>query len=512
MAAGPPPDTRPKHPRESPPANGASRSHVGVRRKRARTLSPVAQLARPALIYAQLHADRFVQDLLPFLRFPSISSALNHRASVRQCAEWLAGHLKKIGLPDVRVVATQGHPIVVAASQQARDRPTLLVYGHYDVQPVDPLSNWKTPPFSPVRRSDELIARGASDDKGQLFLHIKAFESYLASGRSLPVNVKCVFEGEEEVGSPHFAAFLRAHRDTLAADCAVVSDTRMASPQQPAIIYGQRGMLSAELFVRTLRHDVHSGAFGGAVRNAAQVLAEILAQLHSRNCRVQIPGFYDQVGDATSEEREYFRNLAPGAKQMLMDSGAARGWGERNFSLFERTTIRPALTINGIKSGYQGSGGKGIIPAGASAKISIRLVPDQDPAEIERQLRDYLKQLIPKGVHAHLRVYSRARPVLMSPAHPANRAAAFAYGQAFETSPVFLRSGGTIGVVNHLREILKVPVTLMGFALPDDRMHAPNEKLHLPTFHRGVATSIWFMAALARIQKRIGGGVAHARD
>jgi len=500
MAAGPPPETRPRHPRESPPANGASRSHVGVRRKPLRATSPVAQVARPALLHAQLQADRFVHDLIPFLRFPSISNARKHRGAVRQCAAWLAGHLEGIGLPDVQINATPGHPIIVGISKQFPDRPTLLIYGHYDVQPVDPVSSWRTAPFSPVRRGDDLIGRGASDDKGQLFLHIKAIESYLASRGSLPVNVKCVFEGEEEIGSPHFAEFLREHRENLAADCALVSDTRMLGPKQPAIIYGQRGTLGAELFVRTLENDVHSGAFGGAVLNAAQVLAELLAQLHSRAGRVRIPGFYDNIREAAADERAYFATHAPKTRQMLRDAGAGQGWGEREFSLFERTAIRPALTINGIEGGYQGSGGKGIIPARASAKISFRLVPDQDPAEIEHLLREYLRSITPRGVRTQLRVHSRARPVLMSPAHPANRTAAFAYRKAFGVPPVFLRSGGTTCVVNHLREALNLPVVLMGFALPDDRMHAPNEKLHLPNFHRGIATSIWFMAALARMK------------
>jgi len=504
MAAGPPPESRLKHPREFPPANGASASHVARAQMRsARYVSPLQRSARPALIYAQLNAQRFLKDLLPFLRFPSISNTSARRESVHKCAEWLAAHLKHIGLPEVRVVPTAGHPIVMATSQQSPGRPTLLVYGHYDVQPIDPVVQWSTPPFSPVLRGSDLIARGASDDKGQLFLHIKAIESYLAARGSLPINVKCVFEGEEEIGSPHFAGYLRAHREHLAADWAVVSDTRMLSPQQPAIIYGQRGMLSMELSVRTLKHDIHSGAFGGAVHNAAQALSEILAQLHSPRGRVRIPGFYARVLEAGANERAYFAAHAPDTQKMLGDAGAPREWGEREFSLFERTTVRPALTINGIKTGYQGSGGKGIIPAKASAKISLRLVPDQDPTEVEAHLREYLKIIVPGGVRARLTVHSRARPVLMSPTHPANRAAAFAYRKAFGVAPVFLRSGGTIGVVNHLREILNLPVVLMGFALPDDRMHAPNEKLHLPNFHRGVATSIWFMAALAHMRQAV---------
>jgi len=510
MAPGPPPDSRSRHPRDNPPSNGASATHVvsPVRlqgRGHPRDASPLERLARPALIHARLHGERFVQELLPFLKFPSISNSPAHRESVQRCAGWLAAHLKRIGL-QARMVATPGHPVVIAASQQKAGRPTLLIYGHYDVQPVDPLKSWRSPPFVPTRRGDDLIARGASDDKGQLFLHLKAVESYLTTRGATPVNVKCAFEGEEEIGSPHFAEFLREHRDELAADCAVVSDTRMISAKQPALIYGQRGLLSMELTVRTLRGDVHSGAFGGAVHNAAQALAEILAQVHGHNGRVRIPGFYDRVRTSSAEEREYFREHAPGADEMLRDSGATRGWGEPGFSLFERSTIRPAMLINGIKAGYQGPGGKGIIPAQASAKISVRLVPEQDPVEIEQLCRAWLRKVTPPTARSRLRVRPGARPVLMSPSHPANRAAALAFRKAFGVAPVFLRSGGTIGPVNPLREVLGLPVVLMGFALPDDRMHAPNEKLHLPNFHRGIATSIWFMAAMARMRRAEGAG------
>lgn len=503
MASGTNPDPRARHPREFPPSNGASASHIAARsRKPGKLPTRRGRIARPALLFAGLHADRFAQELAPFLRFPSISNSPKHRLDVRKCAEWLAAHLNRIGLPSVQVVQTAGHPIVVASSAHIEGRPTLLVYGHYDVQPVDPIKKWRTPPFTPVRRGENLVARGASDDKGQLFIHVKAVESYLASRRSLPLNVKCIFEGEEEIGSPHFAEFLRKNVESLRANFGVISDTRMLAPDKPAIIYGQRGMLSLELTVQGARQDLHSGAYGGAIHNPAQALAEILSQLHRKCGRINIPGFYARVRKSSAEEREYFSANAPDNAKLLADAGSSRGWGESGYSLFERTTIRPALTINGIQGGYRGPGGKGIIPSRASAKISFRLVPDQNPEEIESMFRNHLRQIASPTVKIFVRTISRARPVLINPAHPANRAAAWAYRKAFGVDPVFLRSGGTISVMNTLSEVLGIPIVLMGFALPDDGMHAPNEKMYLPNFHRGVATSIWFMSALGTLRRR----------
>jgi acetylornithine deacetylase/succinyl-diaminopimelate desuccinylase-like protein len=502
MASDLPSDLRHRHPREFPPSNGASASHVAGRPPRhgRATGSPlVDRMARPALLYARVHAERFVRELDPFLRFPSVSNSPKHRESVQECAQWLTRHLEQIGLADVRLIPTEGHPIVYAESEQRDGCPCLLVYGHYDVQPADPLAQWRSPPFTPTRRGDHLYARGASDDKGQLFIHVKAMESFLRARGSLPLHVKCVFEGEEETGSRHFAEFLRQNKSLLHADLGLISDTRILSPRQPVLVYGQRGMLSLELVVRGAPQDLHSGAFGGAIHNPVQALCEILDAMHDGEGRINIPGFYDRVRESTSRERAYFSAHAPSDEQILKDTGARSGWGEPGFSLFERTTIRPALTLNGIRGGYQGPGAKGIIPATATAKISFRLVPGQDPSEIESLLRRFLKEISPGTVQTSLRVLSGTRPVLMPPSHPANRVAAWAYRKAFGKSPVFLRSGGTIPVVNSLQDILGIPTVLMGFALPDDRMHAPNEKMYLPNFRRGIAASIWFMAALSQM-------------
>jgi acetylornithine deacetylase/succinyl-diaminopimelate desuccinylase-like protein len=453
--------------------------------------------AERALAYGEKHSQRSIDELKVFLRFPSISTSPMHAGRVRDCAEWLAGHLSCIGFPKVQIFHTPLHPIVCAFSHYHPRRPTLLIYGHYDVQPIDPLKEWKSPPFSPVVRGENLYARGASDDKGQLFLHVKAAESYLRACGSPPINLKCVFEGEEEIGSPHFADFVSRNGSALRADFAVISDTRMLGPNRPVITYSERGLLSCELSVRGSRHDLHSGAFGGAIHNPVQVLCEMIALLHDRKGRIAIPGFYDTVRGASPGERAYLKENAPSDAKILRDAGVENGWGEPGFSLFERTTLRPALTVNGIKGGYQGRGGKGILPSRASAKLSFRLVPDQGPEEVEQKLRRFLTKAAPPTLSVKLRAMAREKPVLLDPRHLGVRVAAWAYRKSFGADPVFLRSGGTIPVVNTLEEALKVRTVLMGFALPDDRMHASNEKFFLPNFHRGIAASILFMTGLA---------------
>ncbi len=369
-------------------------------------------------------------------------------------------------------------------------RPTLLVYGHFDVQPAEPESAWQTPPFSPTVSGDTLVARGAADDKGPLFAHVKAAECWLRTARRLPVNVRCLFEGEEEVGSPTLNRFLQDHPEAAAADVAVMSDTRMLGPGRPALTYGLRGGLALELAVHGPRHDLHSGHFGGAIHNPAQALCEIIASLHGSDGRVAVTGFYDRVRSGRSSAVG-----APGDAEVLRAAGAPAPWGEAAFSLHERTTVRPALTVNGLTSGYQGPGSKAIIPAVASAKINIRLVPDQDPLEIERLLRAHVGRAAPSSVNVTLTRLSVARPVLTDPSHPAMRAAAVACRRAFGRPPALLRSGGTIPIVDRLTR-RGIPTVLLGLTLPDAQIHAPNERFHLPTFYQGVEAAIWFLAAL----------------
>jgi acetylornithine deacetylase/succinyl-diaminopimelate desuccinylase-like protein len=343
-------------------------------------------------------------------------------------------------------------------------------------------------------RGSDLYGRGASDDKGQMFVHIKALESYLKTLGELPLNVKCLFEGEEEIGSPHLSTFLISNRAALAADSALLSDTSIPTPNCPALTYALRGAISLELEVSGAEQDLHSGVFGGAVHNPIQALCEIITGLHDHNGRVAIPGFYDRVQESSAEERRGLARDGSTDAQMLHSARALAAWGERGYTLYERTTIRPALTVNGITGGYQGSGVKAVIPARAAAKFNFRLVPHQNPREIVRLFRQYIARIAPPTVRTRIRTHLIAQPALVNRHHPAMRAAVVAYQKGFGESPVFLRSGGTIPVVNMFQEILQIPSIMMGFALPDDRMHAPNEKFHLPNFNKGIATSIWFLA------------------
>lgn len=431
---------------------------------------------------------------MDFIRFPTVSAEPRRADDMKRCAAWLARHLREVGLDHVNIIATGGHPIVYAEWMGAQGRPTLLIYGHYDVQPPDPLNEWTSPPFEPTIRGDDLYGRGASDDKGQMFTHIKAIESYLQTVGRLPVNVKCIFEGEEEVGSKNLTAFLSKNKRALAADVAVMSDMPMLAPDRPALTYAMRGALSLELEIRGQKIDLHSGIFGGSVYNPLQALSEIIASLHDRDGRVAIPCFYDSVEEITRSERDYLRRAGPSDEEILRDAQAKRVWGERGFSLYERTTIRPALTINGIVGGYQGPGVKAVIPSRALAKINFRLVPNQDPQEIDQLFRRHIARLTPPAVSTTVRTSFKAKPARVNHRHASMRAAAVAYEEGFGAAPVLLRSGGTIPVVSDFEETLSIPTVLMGFALPDDRLHGPNEKFHLPNFYNGIATSIRFLA------------------
>jgi acetylornithine deacetylase/succinyl-diaminopimelate desuccinylase-like protein len=374
----------------------------------------------------------------------------------------------------------------------------VLIYGHYNVQPAEPLGAWRSPPFEPEVRGGCLYGRGASDDKGPLFAHITALEQLLRAGGP-PVNVVCLFEGEEEIGSPSLPALLERRRADLRADVAVMSDTRFLAPGRPALIYGLRGALGLELELRGQRADVHSGSFGGALHNPLQALCELVASLHGADGRIAIPGFYAQVRRASPAERAALARDGPDSARLLRDAGAARGWGEPGYTLYERTAIRPALTVNGLSGGYQGPGGKGVIPARAAAKLSFRLVPDQEPPAVEALVRRFLARRIPPTIRAALRVHQSSWPALLDPRHPAMRAAASAYRRGFGSGPVLLRSGGSIPVVHLFQRQLGIPTVLMGLALPDDAMHAPNERFRLEQFERGVVTCAAFLETVQRM-------------
>lgn len=448
------------------------------------------------LDYARRHRDRFVRELQHFVQIPSVSAQPEHAAAVRRCAEWLARHLRAIGMQRARVVATARHPIVYAEWHGAPGRPTLLVYGHYDVQPADPLAAWRDPPFAATVRGQTLYGRGASDDKGQLWAHVKALEAYLGAAGSLPVNIVCIFDGEEEIGSPNLLPFLTTAPVFRAVDVAVLSDTRFRARGRPAIIYGLRGNLAMQVELRGPPGDLHSGAFGGAIHNPIEVLCGLLAGLHDRHGRIAMPGFYDRVCPVNAAERAYLRCVAPPDATILREAGVARGWGERGYSLYERTTIRPALSITGIAGGYSGSGSKSIVPSRAAARLSFRLVPDQDPREVEQLFRRCWARSVPPALGSRITTHSRAAPALLDPRHAAIQAAVVAYEHGFGAAPVLLRSGGTIPVVNTFASLLGLPTVLLGLGLPDDRAHAPNEKFELRQLWSGIDTLIWYLHLL----------------
>jgi acetylornithine deacetylase/succinyl-diaminopimelate desuccinylase-like protein len=456
-----------------------------------------------ALNYARAGRKRFVSELTEFLRFPSVSSQPERAGDLNNCAVWLARHLKSIGLDYVRVVATKRHPIVYASWRRARSQPTLIIYGHYDVLPGEPLSEWRTPPFTPTLKNNILHARGAADDKGQLFSHVKAIESYLKTYGALPVNVICIFEGEEEIGSPHLATFVERNRRALKAVAAIISDTRMISADQPAISYAQRGGLRAEIKVHGPPQELHSGAFGGAVHNPAIALCDMIAGLHDDHGRIAIPRFYDDVREWGESERNHMARSGPADEEILRDAKVEEGWGEPGYSLYERTTIRPDLSVNGIVSGHTGHGAKGVIPASALAKISFRLVPDQDPDRIALLLRDHIARITPSTVRSSVRTMSTIHPALINRRHPAVQAASQAYRKTFGKPAVFIRSGGSIPVVHTFQNVLGIPSVLMGFGLPDDHIHGPNEKFHMPIFFKAVETCIWYLALASGLRHAV---------
>ena len=457
------------------------------------------------LRHARGNFGRHVAQLKAFIAHPSVSSAPAHRRDVRRCAAWLAAQLRATGLRDARVVATGGHPLVFASWRGAPGRPTLLIYGHYDVQPAEPLAAWASPPFVATLRGQDLYGRGACDDKGQLLAFVAALQAWLQRRRCLPVNVLCLFEGEEEIGSPHLMPFVRRHRRALGCDLVAMADSVMGPGERPAIIYGMRGMLGMELELRGPRRDLHSGSFGGIVHDPLQALCELLARLHDDAGHVAIPGFYDRVRRVGNAEREALRRAAPTDADMRRTAAVERDWGEAGWSMYERLALRPALTLNGLAGGHGGAGIKGVIPARALAKLSFRLVPDQDPREIERLFRRHVAALVPSTVHATLRTLSMARPATMDPRHPALSAAARACERAFDLPPALLRSGGTIPAMHGFQAELGVPVVAFGFAPTDGGLHAPDEKFHLPTFGKAIAALILWLDALA---PRPGGDVA----
>ncbi len=450
-----------------------------------------------ALQYAHQNHERFLTELKEVLTIPSISTDPANKPDMLHAAEWMADQLRKIGMENVQVLPTAGHPVVYGDWLRAgEDVTTVLLYGHYDVQPPDPLELWSTPPFEPAVRGDELFARGSADMKGQVVAALKAVEALMKTGGS-PINLKWLIEGEEEIGSEHLDDFIKDHKQLLDCDFCLNLDAGILAADQPSITTGLRGLAYFELRVYGPKKDLHSGLFGGIVHNPAQALAELVAGMHDKHGRVTLPGFYDNVRKLSKKERKNFARLPVNKKLYLQQTTAPALWGEPDFTPQERLGARPTLEVNGLLSGFTGPGSKTVLPAWAMAKISCRLVPDQTPKETTRQLQKYLKAHAPKDVTWELEYLHGAGAALVSSDSDAVRAMSKAFQSTWGQEPYLLREGGSVGVVVQLQKRLGVDSLLTGFGLPDCDAHSPNEKLHLPTWDKGIDTLIYFFHNLA---------------
>ncbi len=447
--------------------------------------------------YIDQNRKRFTEELFDFLRIPSISADDEYREHLHKAAEFLVNQLKRLDLQNVQSFPTQGNPIVYGEYNQAgAGKPTVLIYGHYDVQPPDPLELWEHPPFDPAIREDSIYARGSADDKGQLYIHIKSIESLLKVNGRLPVNVKFILEGEEEVGSPSLVPFIKDHRDLLACDMVLISDTAMFARDTPSITYGLRGLAYMEIRLTGPNRDLHSGVYGGAVDNPANVLCEIIAKLRDETGRILIPGFYDKVKPLTEDEKEEYRRLPFDEETYKKELGISELKGETGFSTLERASARPSLDVNGLWSGYQGRGAKTVLPAKAGAKVSMRLVPDQDPDEIARLFRDYVTRIAPKTVNVEIVEHHGGHPSVADINFYGIQAAAKAFEEVYGKKPLFTREGGSIPIVADFQKTLGVDSVLMGFGLNSDAIHSPNEHFSLTDFVRGIKTSARFLEIL----------------
>ena len=434
--------------------------------------------------YIDQNLERFRTELFELLRIPSVSARSEHNDDVKHNAEWLAAKCRELGL-QTEVYETPGHPIVLAQWGGAADAPTVLIYGHYDVQPVEPLDLWDSPPFEPVVRDGRIYARGSVDDKGQLYLHLKAIEAHLRTNQKLPVNVLLLLEGEEEVGSANLMPFVQAHKERLACDAVVISDTTMIGEGIPTIGISLRGLAYIEVRVHGPSGDLHSGSYGGAVLNPATALAKIIASFHDENWHVKIPGFYDDV-HVDPAFREQIKQLPFDQRAFLKETGSPTIMGESDFSTLERIWIRPTVEVNGLLSGYTGEGSKTVLPSYAMAKVSCRLVPDQDPDKIVALLKKHIDAVTPEGVRVEIVVMHGGKPWRARIEGPLYEAGKRALQQAFGKPTVFAGEGGSIPIVSDFEQVLGAPVLLMGFGLPGENAHAPNEWMSVENFDRGV--------------------------
>ncbi len=451
-----------------------------------------------ALDYAHQNQDRFLNELIEVLKIPSISTDAQYDNDVLRAAQWMANHLKGLGMENVEVMPTDGgHPVVYGDYLRKPGAPTVLVYGHYDVQPADPLELWETGPFEPQVRGDLLFARGSSDMKGQVLATFDAIESLMKGGGELPVNVKFLLEGEEEIGSKHLEAFLQKHADKFKADVSLNPDAGMMGVDMPTITYGLRGLAYFEINVTGPKADLHSGLYGGAVHNPAQALAELVARMHDENGRITLPGFYDSVRPISEEEHEDFERLPNDDKHYLEETGVPALWGEEGFISAERTGARPTLEVNGLLSGWTGPGSKTVLPAKAMAKISCRLVPDQTDAEVEKQMIRFMEANAPKTIRWEVKELTGSPFAIVDLNNPGVKAMKDAMKAAWGVDPFLRREGGSIGAVAMLQQICGVESVLVGMGLPSDNVHSPNEHMHLPTWQKGIDAFIHFFYNLA---------------
>jgi len=457
-------------------------------------------MASPAVDYARDNQQRFLNELKDLLRIPSVSTLQEHKSDVQKAADFVANDLRRIGLEHVELISTKGHPLIYADWLNAPGKPTVLCYAHYDVQPPDPLNEWITPPFEPTERNNNIYARGAVDDKGQLWMEIKAIEALMKGhGGKLPLNVKFIIEGEEEVGGESIAAYVRKEKAKLKADFALVCDTELFAADLPTLCVGLRGLIYTEIEAVGAKTDLHSGMYGGAAPNPFFGLIEIISRLKDAKGKILIPGFYKNVKTPSKDELKAWKRLPFNVENYRKtEVGSTVLTGESGYPVLYRTWARPTLEVHGMPGGFVAPGAKTVIPAKASAKVSMRLVPSQDPDDILKRYKNYVRKLTPKGIQTSIKVWSKGPACVVGTNNKYIKAATEALHDVFKKETVFIRSGGSIPIVTDFQDVLKIPSVMMGFGLPDDNLHAPNEKFHIPNFYRGIESICLFFEKLGQ--------------
>ena len=456
-------------------------------------------MSSTAIAFAKKNEARFLEELKTLLRIPSVSTLPEHKGDIAKAAEFVAAELRRIGIEHVEVIPTEGHPLVYGDWLHQAGKPTVLIYAHYDVQPAEPLDEWLSPPFEPTERNQNLYARGAVDDKGQLWMQIKALESLFAADGKLPVNVRLIFEGEEEVGGEAVERFVHEHGERLKADVALICDTELFAPELPTLCVGLRGLVYTEIEARGAATDLHSGVYGGAAPNPFFALCQIISKLKDEDGRILIPGFYDQWASPTDAELKAWKSLPFDEEHYRKtEVGSTVLTGEKDYSVLYRTWARPTLEVHGMPGGFIGAGAKTVIPTKASAKVSMRMVPNQNPDDIVEKYINYVKSLTPKGIQINIKVYSKGKAVVVSTDNIYIKAANQALHEVFGKETVYTRTGGSIPIVGQFQEDLKIPSVMMGLGLPDDNIHAPNEKFHIPNFYKGIESVVRFLSILGK--------------